>query len=147
MQLLKLVPSLVKLGEPLPWNVRDAQGHLLLARGHLMETAADLEHVLERGAFVNAEEAREVARRAAEAEKLRQQQQQPQRPINLFTLWERTLWHSTWFSSPTATRTSRSTCASARTRSGCRSTAWRTRSTARSSACWWRAGWDGMSPS
>jgi HD-GYP domain-containing protein (c-di-GMP phosphodiesterase class II) len=89
MQLLKLMHSLVKLGEPLPWNVRDANGKLLLARGHVMASLSELETLLERGAFVDAEEAREVAKRAAEAEKERQL---PQRPANLFTLWERTLW-------------------------------------------------------
>ena len=92
MQLLKLVQNLVKLGEPLPWNVRDAQGKLLLIQGHVIDTAEQLGHVLERGAYVDAEEARAAAKRAADAEKLRQQQQEPQRPVNLFTLWERALW-------------------------------------------------------
>lgn len=89
MQLLKLVTNLVKLGEPLPWGVRDAQGNLLLAQGHVIATAGQLAQVLERGAFVDIEEARAVAKRAAELEK---QRQQPQRPVNLFTLWERALW-------------------------------------------------------
>ena len=89
MQLLKLMHSLVKLGEPLPWNVRDAHGKLLLAHGHVLASLEEVETLLERGAFVDAEEAKEVARRAAEADK---QRQQPQRPVNLFTLWERALW-------------------------------------------------------
>lgn len=89
MQLLKLVTNLVKLGEPLPWGVRDAQGNLLLAQGHVIATPGQLSAVLERGAFVDVEEARAAAKRAAELEK---QRQQPQRPVNLFTLWERTLW-------------------------------------------------------
>jgi HD-GYP domain-containing protein (c-di-GMP phosphodiesterase class II) len=88
MQLLKLVTNLVKLGEPLPWGVRDAQGNLLLAQGHVIATAGQLSAVLERGAFVDIEEARAAAKRAAEVEKQRQQQ----RPVNLFTLWERMLW-------------------------------------------------------
>lgn len=88
MQLLKLVTNLVKLGEPLPWGVRDAQGNLLLAQGHVIATAGQLSAVLERGAFVDVEEARAAAKRAAEAESQRQQQ----RPVNLFTLWERMLW-------------------------------------------------------
>jgi HD-GYP domain-containing protein (c-di-GMP phosphodiesterase class II) len=89
MQLLKLMHSLVKLGEPLPWNVRDAQGKLLLAQGHMIDSLVEMETLLERGAFVDAEEAKEAARRTAEAEK---QRQQPQRPASLFTLWERALW-------------------------------------------------------
>ena len=90
MQLLKLVQNLVKLGEPLPWGVRDAAGKLLLAQGHVITSAGQLTTILERGAFVDAEEARAAVKRAADAEK--QRQQQPQRPVNLFTLWERTLW-------------------------------------------------------
>ncbi|HEX6708420.1 MAG TPA: HD domain-containing phosphohydrolase [Albitalea sp.] len=89
MQLLKLVQNLVKLGEPLPWGVRDEHGKLLLAQGHVIATQAQLAAVLERGAFVDVEEARAAVKRAADAEK---QRQQPQRPANLFTLWERALW-------------------------------------------------------
>lgn len=89
MQLLKLVQNLVKLGEPLPWGVRDANGKLLLAQGHVVESNGQLTAILERGAFVDVEEVKAAAvRRAAEAER----QQQPQRPVNLFTLWERALW-------------------------------------------------------
>jgi len=86
MQLLKLMQSLVKLGEPLPWGVRDADGKLLLAQGQVVCSDEQLAALLSRGAYVDAEEARAAAKRAAEAEK------QPQRPANLFTLWERALW-------------------------------------------------------
>ena len=88
MQLLKLVQNQVRLGEPLPWGVRDGAGKLLLAQGHLIESEGQLEAILERGAYVDAEEARAAAKRA-DAEK---QRQLPQRPANLFTLWERALW-------------------------------------------------------
>ena len=90
MQLLKLVQNLVRLGEPLPWGVRDAAGKLLLAQGHVISSAGQLNSILERGAYVDAEEARAAVKRAADAEK--QRQQQPQRPVSLFTLWERSLW-------------------------------------------------------
>lgn len=84
MQLLKLVQSQVRLGEPLPWGVRDAQGQLLLARGHVVADLDQLEALLERGAFVDIEEVRAAAKRAeAEANK---------RPLGLFALWERLLW-------------------------------------------------------
>jgi HD-GYP domain-containing protein (c-di-GMP phosphodiesterase class II) len=86
MQLLKLMQNLVRLGEPLPWGVRDAQGNLLLAQGHVVATAAQLAAILERGAFVDVEEVKAAAKRTAEAEK------QKQRPASLFTLWERVLW-------------------------------------------------------
>jgi HD-GYP domain-containing protein (c-di-GMP phosphodiesterase class II) len=84
MQLLKLVQSQVRLGEPLPWGVRDAQGQLLLARGHVIANLDQLEALLERGAFVDIEEVRAAAK-AAEAAAAK-------RPLSLFALWERTLW-------------------------------------------------------
>jgi len=86
MQLLKLVQSQVRLGEPLPWGVRDAQGNLLLRQGHVVATPAQLKAILERGAFVDVEEVKAAAKRTAEAE------QQRQRPVSVFTLWERMLW-------------------------------------------------------
>lgn len=88
MQLLKLVQNLVRLGEPLPWGVRDAQGNLLLAEGHVVANAAQLEAVLERGAFIDVEEVKVAVKRAADTERKRQQT----RPANLFTLWEHVLW-------------------------------------------------------
>ena len=89
MQLLKLVANMVKLGEPLPWGVRDAQGKLLLAQGQVITDPEQLSAMIDRGGFVHVEEAREAVKRAAELQKQRQQQQ---RPVNLFTLWEREMW-------------------------------------------------------
>ena len=86
MQLLKLVQNLVRLGEPLPWGVRDEHGNLLLAQGHVVANAAQLTAILERGAFVDVEEVKAAAKRTAEAE------QQRLRPVSIFTLWERVLW-------------------------------------------------------
>jgi HD-GYP domain-containing protein (c-di-GMP phosphodiesterase class II) len=86
MQLLKLVQNLVRLGEPLPWGVRDAQGKLLLAQGHVVATSVQLAAILERGAFVDIEEIKAAAKRAADAEKHKP------RPASIFTLWERVLW-------------------------------------------------------
>jgi HD-GYP domain-containing protein (c-di-GMP phosphodiesterase class II) len=83
MHLLKLVQSQVRLGEPLPWGVRDAQGQLLLARGQVIATQDQLAALLERGASVDIEEVRAAAKRAEAAAK---------RPLNLFVLWERALW-------------------------------------------------------
>jgi HD-GYP domain-containing protein (c-di-GMP phosphodiesterase class II) len=83
MQLLKLVQNLVRLGEPLPWGVRDAQGSLLLAQGYVIANAAQLAAILERGAFVDVEEVKAAAKRAADAKA---------RPVSIFTLWERVLW-------------------------------------------------------
>jgi response regulator RpfG family c-di-GMP phosphodiesterase len=62
MQLLKLVESEIQLNIPLPWNVRNHDCTLLLARGHVVASAAQLEALLERGMYVDLEE-----KRAAEA--------------------------------------------------------------------------------
>jgi len=86
MQLLKLVQNLVRLGEPLPWGVRDAQGNLLLAQGYVIANSAQLTAILERGAFVDVEEVKAAAKRAADAEKRKL------RPVSIFTLWDRVLW-------------------------------------------------------
>jgi hypothetical protein len=89
MKLLRLPPSKIKLGEPLPWNVRLEDGDLFLSRGHIIENQHQLDLVLERGVFVDAAEARGhvsdiVAEAPQEAPKLA-------RPSNLFELWEKAI--------------------------------------------------------
>jgi hypothetical protein len=49
---LAAVKHRVQLGQPLPFGVRDADGTLLLARGHLIEGAPQLDALLARGALV-----------------------------------------------------------------------------------------------
>lgn len=83
MQLLKLVQNQVRLDEPLPWNIRDAAGQLLLAKGFVLHGDQQLEALLERGVYVDIEEVR-AAKRAAEAAAAR--------TPNLFGQWERLLW-------------------------------------------------------
>jgi HD-GYP domain-containing protein (c-di-GMP phosphodiesterase class II) len=85
MQLLALVQGQVRLGEPLPWGVRDAVGNLLLARGHVMHSAAQIEQLLERGATVDIEELRAVADATSRAA-------QTERAPTLFGQWEQALW-------------------------------------------------------
>ena len=85
MKLLRLPRSKVRLGVPLPWNVRDEETRLLLSRGHMIESEAQLEELLERGAFVDAEEAKATAHLFDGPN--------PDRPAvprvqNLFSLWE-----------------------------------------------------------
>lgn len=82
MQVLRLPRSKVQLGAPLPWNVRDANGVLLLSKGYVVREAQQLDELLERGAFVDIEEVRAAA-----------QAQAPEPPKvlalpNLFTLWD-----------------------------------------------------------
>ncbi len=67
MKILRLPRSKVVLGSPLPWNIRDEEGHLLLSKGHTVDTEHQLDLLLQRGAFVDAEEVREAAQRAEAA--------------------------------------------------------------------------------
>ncbi|WP_296444697.1 HD-GYP domain-containing protein [Rhodoferax sp. UBA5149] len=85
MKMLRLPRSKVQIGSPLPWNVRDDQGLLMLSRGHVIESAHQLELLLQRGAFVDPEEVKALAREAQPA--------QPKAfvaPPNLFGLWDQT---------------------------------------------------------
>lgn len=85
MKMLRLPRSKVQIGTPLPWSVRDAQGWLLLSRGHMVENEHQLDQLLQRGAYVDAEEVRAVERENA-----------PERlqvilpPPNIFGLWDQT---------------------------------------------------------
>ncbi|MBX9871799.1 MAG: phosphohydrolase [Burkholderiaceae bacterium] len=88
MKLLRLPRSKVRLGEPLPWNIRDEGARLLLSRGHIVESEEQLEALLSRGAFVDIEEARAVAHQEELAEKERLSLSALQRPENLFSLWD-----------------------------------------------------------
>ncbi|HSV54240.1 MAG TPA: HD domain-containing phosphohydrolase [Burkholderiaceae bacterium] len=84
MQLLKLVQSKVQVGVPLPWNVRNSEGSLLLARGHVIQDEQQLETLLDRGAYVDAEEVKALARAAAGGSAI----MTPKLPPSLFELWE-----------------------------------------------------------
>jgi HD-GYP domain-containing protein (c-di-GMP phosphodiesterase class II) len=60
---MKLIPltdvrSQLRSGSPLLWGVRDAEGKLLLGKGHVIASDAMLEALLARGMFVDAEEAK-----------------------------------------------------------------------------------------
>ena len=83
MKLLRLPHSKIQLGLPLPWNVRDADEQLLLKKGCLVETERQLDALLARGAFVDAEEVRAAAIESAPA-----QPSVAAAPLNLFGLWE-----------------------------------------------------------
>lgn len=58
---MKLMPLLdatsqIRVGAPLPFSIRDAEGKLLLARGHLVDSDDALSALLQRGATVDVEE-------------------------------------------------------------------------------------------
>jgi HD-GYP domain-containing protein (c-di-GMP phosphodiesterase class II) len=85
LRLLRLVQRQVVVGQPLPFGVRDEHGKLLLARGQVVEHEAQLAALLERGAYVDAEEARAVFQAAQPAEAAT-------RKLTLFDLWEQLIW-------------------------------------------------------
>lgn len=58
MQLLKLVETKVQIGVPLPWNVRNPDCTLLLAKDYVIHSEPQLEVLLERGMYVDIEEIR-----------------------------------------------------------------------------------------
>lgn len=60
MQLLKLVECQIQLGVPLPWNVRNQDSTLLLAKNYVVRSEAQLEMLLDRGMYVDIEEVRAI---------------------------------------------------------------------------------------
>jgi HD-GYP domain-containing protein (c-di-GMP phosphodiesterase class II) len=85
LRLLRLVQRQVVVGQPLPFGVRDEHGKLLLAKGQVVEHDAQLAALLERGAYVDAEEARAVFQAAQAADPAA-------RKLTLFDLWEQLIW-------------------------------------------------------
>lgn len=83
MKMVQLPKSKVELGQPLPWNVRDAQTKLLLTKGYVIESAYQLDLILERGAFVDVEEVKAWAQEPKPAGAV-------VLPPNLFDLWNQT---------------------------------------------------------
>ena len=84
MKLLRLPAKKVQLGIPLPWNVRDGNERLLLSKGQVVDSQAQLDALLERGAFVDFEEAK-----AAESLTVAQPSAPTlKRPPNLFSIWD-----------------------------------------------------------
>lgn len=57
----------VRVGEPLPFGICDAEGRLLLARGQLLQSQGQLEGLLDRGAYVHRDFTAEVVAKIAQA--------------------------------------------------------------------------------
>jgi HD-GYP domain-containing protein (c-di-GMP phosphodiesterase class II) len=66
----------VRVGEPLPFGICDAEGRLLLARGQVLQSQGQLEGLLDRGAFIHRDHAAEAVERIRAA-----------RPQELPRLW------------------------------------------------------------
>jgi HD-GYP domain-containing protein (c-di-GMP phosphodiesterase class II) len=54
MEQRRISMSDIKVGEPLPWNVTDANGRLLLHKGYVVERTQQIEALIERGMFIGA---------------------------------------------------------------------------------------------
>ncbi len=67
MKLLRLCAHEIKVGRPLPWGVRNEPGQLLLNKGAVLHEAHQIETLLERGVYVDADEYEEEQRREAAA--------------------------------------------------------------------------------
>jgi HD-GYP domain-containing protein (c-di-GMP phosphodiesterase class II) len=65
MKLLRLCANEIELGQPLPWAVRNERGQMLLNKGFLITEPDQIESLLERGVYADAEEyEQEMVRRA-----------------------------------------------------------------------------------
>lgn len=84
LQLLRLVASQIKVGEPLPFGVRDENGKLLLARGQLIATDSQLKQLLARGIYADKEEIEALAKAASTSAQARR--------LTVFDLWEHAIW-------------------------------------------------------
>ena len=49
--LVKIAPGALEIGRPLPWDVYDAHGKVLLRQGYVIQTESQLDHLFERGRF------------------------------------------------------------------------------------------------
>jgi HD-GYP domain-containing protein (c-di-GMP phosphodiesterase class II) len=78
MKLRQPRPEHVRLNHPLPWDVLDARGQLLLCKGYIITDERQRESLLERGLFVD----EEVLTRYEQA------QQQKQADFDPFWLWD-----------------------------------------------------------
>lgn len=69
MKLLRLCANQIRLNEPLPWNVRNEPGALLLSKGFLIKEQHQIDTLLDRGMYVDQEEfeAHQKSLRAAAA--------------------------------------------------------------------------------
>lgn len=71
MKLLRLCANQVRLNEPLPWNVRNEPGHLLLGKGFLLTEQSQIDTLMDRGVYVDQDEyeAHQRELKAAQARK------------------------------------------------------------------------------
>lgn len=83
MELLRIVSRQVKAGAPLPFNVRDESGNLLLASGQVVASERQLEELLARGMYADMEEIKALAAN---------RKVEPKVAPSLFTRWRHAVW-------------------------------------------------------
>lgn len=85
---VKMDRHLVQYGVPSPLEVRDAEGHLLLARGAVVENDEQLAALLAHGAMVESGEVKAVlaAQNGGRTETVEA------RPVSVFGLWDQLRW-------------------------------------------------------
>ena len=49
--LIRIAPGALTIGKPLPWDVFDSEGNILLRQGYVIQTNSQLEQLFERGRF------------------------------------------------------------------------------------------------
>jgi HD-GYP domain-containing protein (c-di-GMP phosphodiesterase class II) len=84
---VKMDRHLVQFGVPSPLEVRDAEGHLLLAKGAVVENDEQLAALLAHGAMVESDEAKAVL-----AAQNGGRPEPEARPTSVFGLWDQLRW-------------------------------------------------------
>lgn len=88
MALVKMDRHQVHFGAPTLWEVRDAEGNLLLARGGIVENDEQLAALLAHGAMVDADE----VKAALAAQNGGKPDPVEMRPVSVFGLWDQLRW-------------------------------------------------------
>jgi hypothetical protein len=83
MKLLRLCTQHIRLNHPLPWNVHNEPGQLLLSKGFVLTSQDQIDALLARGMYVDQDEYEQQARKAAEAVSVAK--------VDPFTLWSNIL--------------------------------------------------------
>lgn len=83
MKLLRLCVQHIRLNHPLPWNVHNEPGQLLLSKGFVLTSQDQIDALLARGMYVDQDEYEQQARKAAEAVSVAK--------VDPFTLWSNIL--------------------------------------------------------
>jgi HD-GYP domain-containing protein (c-di-GMP phosphodiesterase class II) len=79
----RLSISDIEIGEPLPWDVYGAGNKLLLRRGHIIENIRQAEELVQRGLFIDANQAEHTAQAKKEAQSVKREAPSALRFINL----------------------------------------------------------------